>query len=296
MAAKQLQYSPRQIAKSLQVSESSVKRWCDQGVIPTVRTVGGHRRITMDGLRQFLQASGRSVLAPQILGLPSLRCAESVNIPGDSDPDREAFRDALARGDEPTCRRVLQGRISDGQTRSEAAEFLITDAMHGLGAAWDHNELDPYQERRACDICIRLINELRSELPLLPSNAPVAIGGTTSGDPYQLPTALVELALREVGWNATSLGSGLPMESYLQAVRDQDPQLLWLSVSAISNLAVFVAEQNRLAAQIGEDVSLIVGGRALTDDIRPQLSYTAHCDSLRHLIDLAAMLRLNAVG
>ena len=296
MAAQQVQFSPRQVAKSLQVSESSVKRWCDQGVIPTVRTVGGHRRITVDGLRQFLQVSGRTVLVPQILGLPSLRCADGVNIPGDTDPDREAFRDALARGDEPICRRVLQGRIAGSQMRGEAAEFLITDAMHGLGTAWDHKDLDPYQERRACDICIRLINELRSELPPLPVNAPVAIGGTPAGDPYQLPTALVELSLREVGWNATSLGSGLPMESYLQAVQDQEPQLVWLSVSSISNPAVFVAEQNRLAAQLGDEVSLIVGGRALTDEIRPQLSYTAHCDSLRHLIDLAAMLRLNAAG
>ena len=41
---------------------------------------------------------------------------------------------------------------------------MITDAMHGIGDAWDCNDVDVYQERRACEICLRLIYELRSEL------------------------------------------------------------------------------------------------------------------------------------
>ena len=47
------QLTTRQVAEALSVSESSVKRWCDQGAIPTIRTVGGHRRIPLDGLLRF---------------------------------------------------------------------------------------------------------------------------------------------------------------------------------------------------------------------------------------------------
>lgn len=293
MAARQTQFSPRQIAQALQASESSVKRWCDQGAIPTIRTLGGHRRITVDGLREFLQSSGRTVLAPQILGLPSLRCPDHLSVPDNLEPDQAAFRQALARGEEDQCREILQRRVSRHGSRGESAEYLISDAMHGLGEAWGCKEIDPYQERRACDLCIRLINELRAELPPIGPDAPVAVGGTPSGDPYQLPTALVELSLREVGWNATSLGNNLPFTSFLQAIADHSPAMVWLSVSSIANPATFVAEQNRLAAELGDDVPLLMGGRALTDEIRPQLSYTAHCDSIRQLIDLAAMMRLS---
>ncbi len=291
MPAQQPQYSPKQVAVALSASESSVKRWCDQGAIPTIRTVGGHRKITLEGLQDFLRRTDRSLESPQALGLPSQQTRRGGSVPGGDDPDQRLFRNALASGDEDTCRRVVWKRVRSGELRSEVAGYLVTDAMHGFGQAWDCDQLDAYQERRGCDICIRLINELRGDLPPIADNAAVAIGGAPEGDPYQLPTALVELSLREAGWNAVSLGSNLPTDSFLQAILDYQPQLVWLSVSAISDTSSFVSEQNRLAEHISDDVSLLVGGRALSSELRPQLRYTAHCDGLRNLVDLASMIR-----
>ncbi|TWT48078.1 Helix-turn-helix domain protein [Rubripirellula amarantea] len=292
MAARQPQYSPKQVAEALGASESSLKRWCDRGAIATIRTVGGHRRITLDGLRDFLETSGRELLAPQVLGLPKLGVGRSSEISGSDDPDQRAFRKAIVNGDEEACRKVLQHRLDQGMLRSEAAEFFIADAMHEVGAAWQCNSVDVYQERRGCEICIRLISELRAGLPPLRDDAPIAIGGTPTGDIYQLPTALVELALREVGWNAVNLGCNLPWDSFVQASHDYQPEMMWLSVSHIDDAPSFVIEQNRLADSLGENVTMLIGGQALTDQIRPRLRYTAFCDSIGHLTELAAMMRL----
>ncbi len=67
--------------------------------------------------------------------------------------------------------------------------------------------------------------------------------------------------------------------------------MVWLSVTAVDDPVRFVREQNKLADSLGDRVSLIVGGRALDDQLRPKLRYTAHCDSLRHLIELAEILK-----
>lgn len=294
-----LQFSPKQIASSLRVSESSVKRWCDQGVIPTVRTVGGHRRITLSGLQQFLESTQRTVVDCRALGiessdleLASKRPPRRPVIPGANvEPVQHEFRSALAAGDEDHCMHLLLERISLGWTRAEAAEDLIADAMRGLGDAWDCGELEVYQERRSCTICARLIYNLREGLGDLPDDAPVAIGAAPESDPYQLPTALVELALRESGWNAVNLGNDLPLVSLIQAVHDYHPQMVWLSVTSVDDADRFVREQNKLADALGDDVSMIVGGRGLDDRLRPRLRYTAHCDSLRHLIELASVLK-----
>ncbi|TWU55574.1 MerR family transcriptional regulator [Rubripirellula reticaptiva] len=294
MAAQQPHFSPRQLADALQASESSVKRWCDQGAIPTIRTVGGHRRITLDGLQHYLQTTNQVLLAPEALGLAKVPSIETISIPGGEDPDQQSFRNFLAKGDEAACRRVLRSRLALGESLGQTADYFITDAMHGFGVAWQCDELDAYQERRGCDICIRLINELRSELPRLPAAAPVAIGGSPPHDPYQLPTALIELSLREIGWNATSLGSNLPIDSLLQAARDCSPKMVWLSVSTIEDQVSFVSDELRLADGLGEDVSLLIGGRALVDDIRSKLQYTGFCNSLKSLGELATMIRLNA--
>jgi excisionase family DNA binding protein len=293
VAAKQPHFSPKQIAGALQVSESSVKRWCDAGSIPVIRTVGGHRRITLDGLQNFLRETNRTLINPDVLGLPNLSLGRQTSIPGADDPLRSEFRDALASGDEEKCCQLIQQRMEHGHTRTETAEDLITDAMHGIGESWDQHQLDVYQERRSCEIAQRLIFRLRAELPPPAADAPIAIGGAPAGDPYQLPSLMVELALREIGWNAINLGYNLPLESFVQAAHDYSPEMVWLSVSSIADPAMFVAAENKLAACLGDDIPLLIGGRALNDEIRPRLRYTAHCDSLRHLTELASMMRLN---
>ncbi len=292
MVAKQPHYSPKQVADALQASESSVKRWCDRGAIPTVRTVGGHRRITLEGLQRFLRESDHQIATPEILGLPSNIAAETGGlIPGGDDPDQIEFREALARGDETTCDQVLQRLIASGSTRSQVVEWLITDAMHGIGEAWDCKNLDAYQERRGCGICTRLVNKLRSQLPPLSTEAPIAIGGTLSDDPYELPTTMVELALREHGWNAINLGTCLPVESFLKAVKDYQPKLVWLSVSTFADPERLIGQVNLLSESLNNETSLLIGGRALSDEIRPRLKYTGHCDSIRSLVQLAGMIR-----
>lgn len=292
MVAKQPHFSPKQVADALQASESSVKRWCDRGAIPTVRTVGGHRRITLEALQRFLQSSERRLATPQALGLPSQVSAErGTLIPGGDNPDQTAFREALARGDEETCQRIARRLVAEGRTRTEVVESLVTDAMHGIGEAWSCQNVDAYQERRGCGIAARLVYELRSQLTPLMAGAPVAIGGTLSGDPYELPSAMVELALREHGWNAINLGTNLPAESFLRAADDYRPQVVWLSASALDDTDNFVRMVNQLADGLNEDTSLLIGGRALNETIRSRLKYTAHCDSLRNLVELANMIR-----
>lgn len=291
MAAFQPFFSPKQVAKALNASESSVKRWCDQGAIETVRTVGGHRKISLDAIRRFLTNTNRTLSNPQSIGLKVTAEPTANEIPGGRDADQREFREALASGDEAKCRRILRDRIERaGGPSSRSADILITDAMHGIGHAWDDNQLDAYQERRGCEICLRLINELRAGLPLPSPTAPIAMGGTFSGDPYQIPTALVDLTLRELGWSATSLGCELPVESFLKAARDYQPTLIWLSVSAYADLEQFIADENRLVDGLPPETAVIVGGRGIIESALDRLQYSAICSELSELIDFAHIL------
>ena len=117
-----------------------------------------------------------------------------------------------------------------------ASAFLLLRARRAVPAAAasqfspdPEKHIEVYQERRSCEICMRVQHELRTHLPANEGAAPVAIGGTLSGDHYALPTGLIELVLKENHWNATSLGTNLPVETLLAAIEHHQPQLVWVS-------------------------------------------------------------------
>ena len=292
-------FSPKQVAEALNVSESSVKRWCDRGAICTSKTHGGHRRITLDGLMEFLASTNRQLLDPSSLGLSGMVLAQqSTN--GDPEADRrelnlpllrQHFEEALIRGDEKLSRKILSHWYASCQSFSKISDELIAPAFHRIGELWHTSEIEVFQERRACEICIRLVHEFRRLMVEPLASSPYAIGCSLSGDHYSIPGQLIEVVLREAGWRACNIGSNLPLKSLEAAVHRECPQLVWLSVSHTFNAKQFIQEIHEFSHAIPQEVTFVVGGRALNDELRPQLRYTAHCDTLQQLSTLARTLR-----
>lgn len=282
--------SPRQLARAAGVSESSVKRWCDQGLIPTVKTAGGHRRVTREAATEFLRKHNAEV-RPELLGLP-VRSGSSDRTQRESLDD---FLAGLMAGDEERCRRILFDRHMAGERASRLCDSLLAPSLFRIGEGWQCGEVEVYQERRACGICSRLVHELTQVTPAAPADAPLAIGGAPECDPYELPTAMVALVLRQIGWRAESLGSRLPLSTLAAAVHDSQPRLLWMSVSLIEDEPRFVEDYRRFRELIPSDQLIVVGGRALHEGLRRELEYTAYCEDLQHFDALAQTLLQAAV-
>ena len=269
------------------VSESSLKRWCDRGLIPTVRTVGGHRRLPVSGVLAFLRETKQNLVSPELLGLP----ANSGKTDGVTGRAREVLSEALMAGDEESCRRTIFDLWLSGRQLSEICDRVIAAAFVDIGDKWACREAEVYQERRACEIVIRTLHELRTGLPLGDPEF-VALGGTAEGDQYVIPTTAAELVLRDSGWQARSLGSSRPFASLAVAIREHRPKLFWLSVSYVADESQFLEGfqlLNVAAAEVG--TAITVGGFALSEELRQQLRYSAFCDTMQHLEEFANTFR-----
>jgi len=280
--------TPKQVAQAIGVSESSLKRWCDKGLLPTVRTAGGHRRMAVDAVIQFLRTNGQPMVRPEVLGLPSTTGQGHTMV----DRARDQMTDALAAGDEEQCRRIVFDLYLSQHRASDICDQVLAGALHQIGDRWECGELSIYRERRGCEIALRTLYELRSAVPTPGPTMPLAIGGTLAHDPYKLATTMVELALCEAGWRAESYGTMLPAETLCEALRDTRPRLLWLSVSAFASPAELLSDCAQLyvtAAECG--AALAVGGRALDESLRQQMRYSTFCDTLRHLVTFVDTLK-----
>lgn len=303
--------SPKQLAQAIQVSESSVKRWCDQGVIATVRTAGGHRRIPVVDALRFLRDRDHPLEYRGGAGLPLPSGRRRLPL----EQAAESFRHALLTGDEAAARRIvldllatptsegagiaefkgpdtLLGRLAADAPLTAVLEQVMTPALHEIGRLWSCGAAEVYQERRSCEISLRILHEVRRLLP--PPRLPVglAMGATPEGDVYQVASAMVELVLHRGGWETIALGTALPFGTLQAALRQYRPRLFWLSVSQVAEEQRFVREVRDLQAAVTPPPALVMGGRAVTDGLRQALPGVHHCASLRQLEALAQTLVL----
>lgn len=279
--------TPKQVARAIDVSESSIKRWCDKGVIPTQYTAGGHRRIPISGLISFIREAKHELIHPEALGLPPTSGQTARML----DRARDQLTEALLAGDEARCRQIAVDLYLAEHSVSAICDEAFAAAFREIGDRWACGEAEVYQERRGCEITLRVLHELRFMLPPPPADSPLAIGGAASGDQYSLGTTMAELVLRDAKWNATSLGDDLPFGTIAAAIRQHRPRLVWLSCSHIPDESEFVKGYAELHDEFGLDVAFVLGGYGLRESIRQQIKYSAFCDNMQHLEGFAHTLK-----
>ncbi|MEM6330419.1 MAG: B12-binding domain-containing protein [Planctomycetota bacterium] len=279
--------SPKQVAKSIGVSESSLKRWCDQGVIRTEKTPGGHRRMLVGDVISFLRETNRPIIDAKLLGLPDGVGRRDTN----SAKASATLNTAIEQGEEVKCREVVLDYYLGGANVVQVCEDLLTPAMHHLGDLWRCGQAEVFQERFACEIIGRLLNDLRSMLPTPSPDAPLALGGSPEGDMYRLPTTMVQLVLAESGWKALSLGDNLPYRTILAAIDRRQPAAVWLSVSRSDGAENWLDQLQDFSEQLPAGVAFLLGGRGVAEADCSQIQRAWIANSLASLSEKAAQLR-----
>lgn len=272
--------SPKQVAAAFGVSESSLKRWCDNGKIKFSKTLGGHRRINpIDAIDFIVRNKTRSLVNPSVLGLPEISLEPNKSL----DEVSAAFEQSLRTADEKGCRETIVGAYVNGHKLSSIVDSVISKPLSNIGVSWACEKMEIYKERVACEICVKIIHELRALQPTAQADAPLAIGGTTSGDHFTLPSRVVELQFAHLGWRTRSLGCNLPFDELVKAVFEFRPKLFWLSVSHFQDEQIFIDQMNQFAEQLPPDLAFVVGGSGLNDSIRKSINNAIFCENIQQL-------------
>ena len=258
--------SPRELARALGVSESSVKRWVDDGELRAARTTGGHRRVAVAEAVRFIRATGTPVadsdllFGDQTVRFPARASAASAEMLA------IALVDALAEDDHAAASGAIVGAFVSGWSLAALADGPIRTAMRRIGELWHHSRDGIVVEHRAVDTVIQSIARIRTFIPTPPPGAPIALGGAPSGDPYLLPSLLAAAVLADQGFRDRNLGPDTPFATMLDASRRYQTRVVWVSMSVNADDERRVRNDiEHLADELSRTgTQLIVGGRALS--------------------------------
>ena len=229
-------------AERLGVSPSTVKRWVDEGELEAERTVGGHRRITvaaLDAFRARLSATATTIgPADQLVDL----------LLGDTSPQRIEAR-------------LLALRAETGSAVALAA--AVADALRVLGDRWARGVLTVVDEHLASERLARALARLVEWIPLA-AGAPCALLAAAQGEEHTLGLSLVELVLREAGWQTLWAGRFTPPAELVAAIGDRRNRvrLVALSASVVAKDARALALEERVVGGACADLgaTLLIGG------------------------------------
>jgi MerR family transcriptional regulator, light-induced transcriptional regulator len=279
--------SPKQVARAIGVSESSLKRWVDQGLIRASRTAGGHRKLPLEDVLRFVREREHQVVDPDLLKLPSVSPRSESGLTEGSD----RLMKALLAGNEELARQIVFDLYLARHRVCDICDHVIAVAFREIGCQWSCQQIDAYEERRGCEISLRLLYELRRVVPHCDSKW-LAVGGTISGDHYTIPDTMAELVLRDAGWKTSSLGKNLPIASLVRGLSETPARLFWLSVSHVEDESTFLNDMQQIVTVAKRrKVSVVIGGQALSDSLRTRLRDVTMCDSMSQLDVVARKMR-----
>jgi excisionase family DNA binding protein len=216
------------------VGPTAVKRWADQGLLPCVRTPGGHRRFRRGEVETFLKAPRGS--------------------------GASAFVDLLLQADGLGVEaRLLTERSRLGAWLAVAE--LVGEALCDLGMRWRAGSVTVLQEHLASERLSRAMARIADALPVAPG-APRCMLACAEGDRHALGLSLIEMALREAGWTTLWAGQDTPASALVEVARQGGAELIAVSASAASSEAEGLRRQAELlgAACVESRVALALGG------------------------------------
>ncbi len=278
--------TPRLLAEAIGVSESSVKRWVDDGHIMGTRTAGGHRRISIQEATRYIRERELVVVRPDVLGFHDLVASGGARESGGD--AGEALLECLRAGAAAEARGLLLSMYLDGSSIAEIVDGPLAFSMEKIGELWVSAPSGVFWEHRATQIAIQALGRLR---PLLAprDEAPVAVGGAPTGDRYVLPSLAVAAVLEGEGLRATNLGPETPIRTLGIGLEDLDARLVWLSVSAVSDGDKLRREIDGLLPVLAARGAILVVGGAQAQQLALPRSDSLYLG--RSMVELEALVQ-----
>jgi MerR family transcriptional regulator, light-induced transcriptional regulator len=269
----QLLLTTSQAATLLQVHESSVKRWTNQGELVSQKTSGGHRRIAIQELLQFAQAKNITAairtLAPheEEIAMAGFAARENNDFSGLQELILK-FCD-IAPTYWLTQLLILSETVFD-LPLARIYDSAIGGALREVGRQWQSGSrtiaLEHRFTQKVVDALYGKINHIDSQALQLPMQTtphpPKAIVGCAEGCYHEIGGLMSRIVLRSMGYDVTYLGANAPFEEVAGIQELEGAELVCLSfVPPLNNSDVRRCIKVLGALYNGNrPYSLIVGG------------------------------------
>jgi 5-methyltetrahydrofolate--homocysteine methyltransferase len=195
---------------------------------------------------------------------------------GEDEEVAELVQSALDKGLAPTA--ILQGGLIAGMDQVgrdfKAGDLFVPEVLIAA---------------RAMHAGMKVLRPLLTESEA--QSAGKFVIGTVKGDLHDIGKNLVKMMLEGAGFETIDLGTDVPPEAFVNAVRDHRPRLVGMSALLTTTMVQMKATVEALEeAGLRSAVKIMIGGAPVTDAYAKQIGADAYAPDAASAVDVARSL------
>jgi excisionase family DNA binding protein len=250
----------REVARLCRVSDATVKRWEEAGLLKSERTSGGHRRFRAEEVARFQRR--QNIGAEQTHGVESARAALRRRRIKKSYSNSLLFHSLLA-GREVEAANILISAHLHGKPLAQIFDEAVCPAMRRVGELWFDGEINVAQEHLAARAAYNAVYKLRESVPFRETNGKLAFCCAIEGDFHEFPTHLAQMILENERWEAMNFGASTPLYSLTDEVLYHSPEIVCISAAIINDYERLARDYKEFRARLAKlKIPVVLGGRA----------------------------------
>lgn len=182
---------------------------------------------------------------------------------GSADDTLQRYLEAALRGDRKAAASVAQDALRNGMSAVDLYMDVLQEAQYEIGRRWAENRISVAQEHTATMVAQYVLVRLYDELPRPERLRGRAVVTGVEGELHQIGANMVSDVLEMDGWNVRFLGTQMPHGGIVEAVSEQEAELVGVSVTMLFNLPRVADLVERLReASPDRPPRILVGGGA----------------------------------
>ncbi|RRJ95577.1 cobalamin-binding protein [Opitutaceae bacterium TAV4] len=202
-----------------------------------------------------------------------------------------ALSESVRRGKRADATRLTQELLAAGLQPLDIVEKGLVPGMTAVGEAFKKNEVfvpEMLIAARAMKEAMTLLEPLLAKAGIKPKYT--AIVGTVQGDLHDIGKNLVIMMLKGANFGVVDMGTNVPPEKFVEAVRVHGAQLVGLSALLTTTMPAMKTAVAALREAGLTGTKIIIGGAPVTQDFANEIGADGFSPDAASAVDLARSL------
>lgn len=253
------------VARLFSVTETTVKRWADEGRLKCQKTPGGHRKFEIRNVVEFAKTidyepAGVLALAEEDTLAPMIQ----VGVLGrDFEILKKAFIEKALSPDPSDLFKYFSYLYEHRVHLWEIHDFIIRPGMEDIGRQWANGQIGINHEHRASYEVLDALAKLQAHIFIEPFCGKSVICACPEQELHEVGLRCCAYLFQSEGWVVHYLGAQTPYEAISTAIQELKPAALCLSFT-IADVVTKPEDLDQLCSVCSKTgAKLLLGGRGV---------------------------------